>query len=52
MTDIPVIDMTAVRELNLLSPGDLHAWIWVYLILHIFWAISSLILLTSIVSKS
>ncbi|XP_039439705.1 uncharacterized protein LOC120420674 [Culex pipiens pallens] len=47
MTDIPVIDMTAVRELNLLSPGDLHAWIWVYLILHIFWAISSLILLTN-----
>uniref|UniRef100_A0A1Q3FQW2 Putative conserved plasma membrane protein n=1 Tax=Culex tarsalis TaxID=7177 RepID=A0A1Q3FQW2_CULTA len=47
MTNIPVVDMTAVRELNLLSPGDLHAWVWVYLILHIFWAISSLILLTN-----
>nr|XP_019527423.2 uncharacterized protein LOC109399435 [Aedes albopictus] len=44
---IPFIDMTAVRELNLLSPGDLHAWVWVYLILHIFWAISSLLLLTN-----
>ncbi|XP_055533509.1 uncharacterized protein LOC129723355 isoform X1 [Wyeomyia smithii] len=47
MTNMPNIDMTAVRELNLLSPGDFHAWVWVYLILHIFWAISSLTLLTN-----
>lgn len=47
MTNIPVIDMTAVRELNLLSPGDIHAWVWVYLILHLLWAISSLVLLTN-----
>ncbi|XP_058835762.1 uncharacterized protein LOC131692622 [Topomyia yanbarensis] len=46
-TNIPAIDMTAVRELNLLSPGDLHAWVWVYLILHVFWAICSLLLLTN-----
>ncbi|XP_055612237.1 uncharacterized protein LOC129758686 [Uranotaenia lowii] len=45
--NIPFIDMTAVRALNLLSPGDLHAWVWVYLIMHLFWAISSLTLLTN-----
>ncbi|XP_058465321.1 uncharacterized protein LOC131438933 [Malaya genurostris] len=47
LTDVPVIDMTAVRELNLFPPGDVHAWVWVYLILHLLWAISSLTLLTN-----
>ncbi|XP_055623441.1 uncharacterized protein LOC129766865 [Toxorhynchites rutilus septentrionalis] len=46
-TNIPFIDMTAVRGLNLLSPGDLQAWLWVYLMLHFFWGISSLTLLTN-----
>ncbi|XP_062550290.1 uncharacterized protein LOC134215049 isoform X2 [Armigeres subalbatus] len=44
---LPLLDMSAVWALNLLSPGDLHAWVWVYLILHMFWAISSLLLITN-----
>ncbi|XP_052860997.1 uncharacterized protein LOC128268040 [Anopheles cruzii] len=46
-TNIPGIDMTLIEPLGLLAPGDVHAFVWVYLILHLFWAISSLTLLTN-----
>lgn len=45
--NIPEIDMTLVDPLNLMPAGDVHAFVWVYLIIHLFWAISSLTLLTS-----
>uniref|UniRef100_A0A182K925 Uncharacterized protein n=1 Tax=Anopheles christyi TaxID=43041 RepID=A0A182K925_9DIPT len=45
--DIPPIDMSLVQPLNLMPPGDVHAFVWVYLIIHLFWGISSLTLLTN-----
>ncbi|XP_035788293.1 uncharacterized protein LOC118464772 [Anopheles albimanus] len=45
--DVPSFDTTLVDQLNLFAPGDVHAFTWVYLILHLFWAISSLTLLTN-----
>uniref|UniRef100_A0A182SCN3 Uncharacterized protein n=1 Tax=Anopheles maculatus TaxID=74869 RepID=A0A182SCN3_9DIPT len=45
--DIPPIDMSLVQQLNLMPSGDVHAFVWVYLIIHLFWGISSLTLLTS-----
>uniref|UniRef100_A0A182M8C3 Uncharacterized protein n=1 Tax=Anopheles culicifacies TaxID=139723 RepID=A0A182M8C3_9DIPT len=45
--NIPAIDMSLVQPLNLMPPGDVHAFVWVYLIIHLFWGISSLTLLTN-----
>ncbi|KFB51484.1 AGAP006547-PA-like protein [Anopheles sinensis] len=45
--DIPEIDMSLVNPLNLMPAGDVHAFVWVYLIMHLFWGISSLTLLTN-----
>ncbi|XP_053676388.1 uncharacterized protein LOC128726598 [Anopheles nili] len=45
--NIPEIDMSLVQTMNLMPPGDVHAFVWVYLILHLFWGISSLTLLTN-----
>uniref|UniRef100_A0A182PRX6 Uncharacterized protein n=1 Tax=Anopheles epiroticus TaxID=199890 RepID=A0A182PRX6_9DIPT len=45
--NIPSIDMSLVQQLNLMPPGDVHAFVWVYLIIHLFWGISSLTLLTN-----
>uniref|UniRef100_A0A182TPS8 Uncharacterized protein n=1 Tax=Anopheles melas TaxID=34690 RepID=A0A182TPS8_9DIPT len=45
--NIPPIDMSLVQPLNLMPAGDVHAFVWVYLIMHLFWGISSLTLLTN-----
>uniref|UniRef100_A0A182QU48 Uncharacterized protein n=1 Tax=Anopheles farauti TaxID=69004 RepID=A0A182QU48_9DIPT len=47
IADLPEIDMSLVEPLNLMPAGDVHAFVWVYLILHLFWGISSLTLLTN-----
>ncbi len=44
--NVPHIDFSIIAPLNLMTPANVHAWMWVYLAVNILWAISSITLIT------
>jgi len=38
--DLPFVDFSPLDGLNLQTPGGVHAWMWVYLVVSIFWLIA------------
>ncbi|KAJ6642469.1 hypothetical protein Bhyg_07420 [Pseudolycoriella hygida] len=48
---LPIVDMSVLNNLNLMTPGGVHAWMWVYLFVSVFWAISSITLITVVTHR-
>jgi len=49
--DLPFVDFSPLDGLNLQTPGGVHAWMWVYLVVSIFWLISSITLIAFVTHR-
>jgi len=48
---LPDVSFAALDSLNLMTPAGVHAWMWVYLIVSIFWLISSITLISFVTHR-
>lgn len=48
---LPDVDYATLDKLNLIRPPQVHICMWIYLALSVFWLISSITLLTSMLAK-
>lgn len=44
---LPDVNLDILNDLNLMSANAVHVWVWIYLVVSIFWTISSVTLITS-----
>lgn len=48
---VPDINFDVIQHLNLMTPSNVHAWMWVYLAVSILWTISSITLIAVVRHK-
>lgn len=48
---LPDIGFGVIDQLNLMTPANVHAWMWVYLAVSILWTISSVLLITVVTHR-
>ncbi|KAG4066319.1 hypothetical protein HA402_000543 [Bradysia odoriphaga] len=48
---LPDINFGVIEQLNLMTPANVHAWMWVYLAVSILWAISSITLIAIVTHR-
>lgn len=48
---LPDVNLDILNDLNLMSADAVHVWVWIYLVVSIFWAISSVTLITIVTHR-